>query len=459
MQVKKFEAPTIQEALDVIKQELGPEAIILKTRQNKRGFGLLAGGSFEVTAAVSERALQKKQVVTSRIPEMSREAIEKLPASRQQEIYEKYIDKKRQANRARGGARTEGEAPRKRMTATRYIDIDEDQRTSFESPPMVQAPVASRQELSQSRSLQDEVNLLKRMIEEMKTEQHGRQDAEVQGYLKNSRAFTPEIQEALEQLIINGVDKRFALSLIKQVTFNLMRVSDPDSEAILDQVAMEIMESTEVISLLTGIHPRTPGDRGAPPLKIALVGPTGVGKTTTLAKIASEATLTRGLKVGVINIDCYRVAAFDQLGTYAKILKVPYRQVSTEEDLDLALKDFKNLDLVLIDTTGRSQRDIESLQEMKGMLSRVGDIRTELVLSVTTRDSELYDMGSKFQKVFRPDGLILSKLDEGIIYGAIFNLCQKLKLPLVYFTTGQRVPEDIEEASRERVASLIMDLQ
>lgn len=190
---------------------------------------------------------------------------------------------------------------------------------------------------------------------------------------------------------------------------------------------------------------------------LALIGPTGVGKTTTVAKIASEAILRRGCKVGLINLDSYKVAAFDQLGTYSKILNVPFRSTATSEELASALRDFQGLDLVIIDTTGRSQRDPESLGEMQAMLRDIPDLSTYMVLSVTTRDSELYDMASRFS-MFHPRGLIVSKLDEATIYGAIYNLFQKVKIPLAYFTTGQRVPEDIEEATPERVAALILDI-
>src|SRR5690606_9649405 len=100
--------------------------------------------------------------------------------------------------------------------------------------------------------------------------------------------------------------------------------------------------------------------------------------------------------------------------------------------LELALKEFRPLDLVLVDTTGRSQRDDGSLKEMADMLRSVRDIRTELVVSATTRDAEAFDMGKRFGGIFRPEGLIISKLDEAMSHGGIYNLSQKLKLPIMY---------------------------
>ena len=122
-----------------------------------------------------------------------------------------------------------------------------------------------------------------------------------------------------------------------------------------------------------------------------------------------------------------------------------------------SIQDFTSLDLVLIDTTGRSQKDPQSLKEMEKLLTLIPGLQSQLILAATTRDNELYDMSARFS-IFRPQGIIVSKLDEAMIYGALYNVTQKTKLPLLYFTTGQRVPEDIEEASRERVVSLVMDL-
>lgn len=501
MQVKKFEAPTIQEALDTIKRELGPEAIILQTKKHKRGFGLMSKDSVEVTAAVSERSLHKKQAVESKLKEPVKQSLGKMPSQRQADFIEKYGERPAQRNSsgidphlerasraaqdrvemsqrsagamAAGSARvaTPPKAPPRapvaqqyaqatsqhasaaqvtspspvittKITATRYIDIDE--------PQAAPHAAANPNKLSQKMSVEEEVRYLKRMIEEMKDSQDARDFSGTSAQASRGSALdAPAMQDAFDHLIINGLDKRLALNLVKSAAFELGddRAQNPDD--LLDQIAAEIMRQTEISTPL-------PAKGGASSL-IALVGPTGVGKTTTIAKIASDALLRRGLKVGMINLDSYKVAAFDQLGTYAKILNVPFRSVATADELKTAIHDFRSLDLVLIDTTGRSQRDPESLKEMQNILQSVPEIRTQVVLSATTRDGELYDMASRFA-IFRPLGIIVSKLDEATIYGSIFNVSQKAKLPLLYFTTGQRVPEDIEEATPERVAALVLEI-
>jgi flagellar biosynthesis protein FlhF len=474
MQVKKFEAPTLQEALDHVKRELGPEAIILQTKKYKRGFGLMSKPSVEVTAAVSERSMQKKQYTEARLPEPNRDALQKLPATAQAEFLNKYTDNRAGAKGTVQKAQTSQSAnspqPQKRLTATRYIDIDEDQ---IPRPAAVQAShlanvqrtggavagqLGANALVGTSMSMEEELRHLKRMVEEMKNSQEeGALGSGAQILVSQSRMSTPALQDAFEQLIVNGVDKRYAYDLVKRTAFELGETEANNPEAVLDLLAAEMMRSTEISTPLSGIVSNSAAQSGNGPIVIALVGPTGVGKTTTVAKIASEAILKRNLKVGLVNLDSYKVAAFDQLGTYAKILNVPFRSAASAEDLQAAVSDFRGLDVVLVDTTGRSQKDPTSLHEMQRLLSSVPSVRTQIVLSVTTRDTELYDMVNRFA-IFRPEGMIMSKLDEGTIYGAIYNISQKAKLPLLYFTTGQRVPEDIEDATCERVAALILDL-
>jgi flagellar biosynthesis protein FlhF len=155
MQVKKFEAPTLQEALENIKRELGPEAIILQTKKHKRGFGLMSKSSVEVTAAVSDRSIQKKDFADKRIPAESREAMQKAPAGRQADIYDKYMDRAVERSKdkveirksANGGAIAAGAqvpvtsraATQKKLTATRYIDIDEAPARPAPAPKPTQA--------------------------------------------------------------------------------------------------------------------------------------------------------------------------------------------------------------------------------------------------------------------------------------------------------------------------------
>jgi len=486
MQVKKFEAPTLQEALDHVKRELGPEAIILQTKKNKRGFGLMSKPSVEITAAISERSFQKMKYIDKRLPPATREAMGKLPAPKQAEFVErfsnKYIDKV--AETTRDKVQISPEVRQVKVTGRKYIDITDSDKNvpkveidldvlAEESVKMhaaavghkgtapVAPKVAGQRPLS-GMTVEEELQHLKRMVQEMKITQDDNQGpAGALSATRDGVLAVPALQDAFEQLVVNGVDKKTALALIKKIVFEVGEEGCRDPDTVADQMALEIMATTEVLSPLGGVERRAAPSENAKestgPVAVALIGPTGVGKTTTIAKIASEAILKRSLKVGMIGLDCYKVGAFDQLGTYGKILNVPYRSVKNAEELRVALQDYGGLDLILIDTTGRSQKDPSALSEMQELLQSVPNIRSHLVLAATTRDIELLEMVKRFS-IFRPIGLVFSKLDEASLYGVLYNIPQKVKLPLLYFTTGQKVPDDIEEATRERVAALTLGI-
>ncbi|MBL7716711.1 MAG: flagellar biosynthesis protein FlhF [Bdellovibrionales bacterium] len=482
MQVKKFEAPTMQEAIETIKRELGPEAIILQTKTHKRGFGLMSKSSVEITVAISDRSFQKKQIAEKTLPEPVKKAVEKLPAARQMQIFEKSADAYLERNIKKTQDQVQLTATQQQVvasptgpvnvtvTARRYADIQDTDRGTIAKKKVSSAAPGTTSVAGQlgdkrpgptvgKAAVEEEVERLKRMILEMKSAQEENVSRNIDASVTGLESAT--LKEVFDQLLMNGVDKKLALTLVKRAAFELGDEKAKNPEAVIDQVAQEMMAATDTFTALDGIVERkkdsTGQARSNTAAVIALVGPTGVGKTTTLAKIASLAILKKKLKVGLINLDSYKVAAFDQLATYAKILNVPFRSVSSKEDLQAAVDDFEKLDLVLIDTTGRSQRDPESLKELGELLKVIPNVQTQLVLSSTTRDAELYDMANRF-KVFLPQGIIFSKLDESTVFGSILNVCHKTKLPLVYFTTGQRVPEDIEDASRERLVSLVMDL-
>ena len=494
MQVKKFEAPTMQEALKVIKRELGPEAIILSTKHLKSGFGLMSKASVEVTAAIAEKDLKKKLLAEKNLPQEVKEKIWNTKAEKQTQIYDDYFEKqlkrasqdrveinaaRRQtapaaatpapqrsisapAQNSAPRAQAQAEVPRER----RYIDI-EDEETQGRAParrqaapaPAPAAPAASTAGHSAEhvRGLERDIEQLRSMMAELAAAKHApapATSASAGNREENDADFTDELVRTMQDLVSAGVEKKLARQVVRQAAFDLSNIDRHDDQAILDKVAHQLINDIQVGDLLETVCTRaTRGQNTA----LALVGPTGVGKTTTIAKIASLGILERRLRVGLINLDSYKVAAADQLATYAKIMNVPFRSVTTQEELSQALFDFSSLDLVLIDTTGRSQKDQESLLQLRHMLASIEGCQTALLVSATTKDTDLNEVVSRF-KIFNPAGLVLSKLDETSVYGCLYNVQKRSGLPLLYFTVGQRVPEDIEKASAERVAALILDI-
>ena len=180
------------------------------------------------------------------------------------------------------------------------------------------------------------------------------------------------------------------------------------------------------------------------PRTVALVGPTGVGKTTTIAKLAATFKLKQKLNVGLITLDTYRIAAVEQLRTYANIIGLPLHVLLTPEELSLALQPLRasgptRCDGVLIDTAGRSQRDDPRLAQLRTFIRAADPHEVHLVLSSTWSQAVLMDTVERFSSI-RTDRIIFTKLDEAVSFGVMLNVASKVNKRLSYVTTGQEVP-------------------
>ncbi|MDD2573185.1 MAG: flagellar biosynthesis protein FlhF [Bacillota bacterium] len=188
------------------------------------------------------------------------------------------------------------------------------------------------------------------------------------------------------------------------------------------------------------------------------VGPTGVGKTTSLAKLAAYYAVIIKKRVGIMTCDTYRIAAVEQLKTYGEIMDVPIRIIYQPGDIEDAMQYYKDMDLILVDTAGRSHRDRMRLLELQKMLKGIGNQQVFLVVSATTNYKNVLDIISSynFLKDYR---ILISKVDENVSNGIILNIAVKCGRPLSYITTGQNVPDDIEKVDGERIASLILSMK
>jgi flagellar biosynthesis protein FlhF len=185
----------------------------------------------------------------------------------------------------------------------------------------------------------------------------------------------------------------------------------------------------------------------------AFIGPTGVGKTTTLAKLAAHYSLEKKMKVGMITTDTYRIAAVEQLKVYAKIMGLPIQVAPEKESFLRSLESFAEKDVILIDTPGRNHNDNRGLNELKAILP--SDVETVLLLSPAAGREHLLDTANRY-RIFNYDRLILTKVDECNHFGAMYEVLDEIGKPVSHLTTGQNVPRDIEKASPERLARLIL---
>ena len=468
MQVKKFEATTLQEALDTIKRELGPEAIILQTKQNRRGFGLMSKASVEVTAAVSARSIDKKKQVEKRLPDAYAQKMTQAPAAKQADFYENYLEKKIEREKVQ---LSQAAINQKRITAVRYADIqdenenqNEEQNASdsnfdpiqntptipqFSAPAEVENAIENYSNIREANlsGIQEELANLKRLVDELRRE---RKKPE---YLDSDSPFsaTDALQEAYEMLLQSGVERRFAVQIMREIGRNLSVEARAENEAVLDAVADQLLKRIDTRPFFGAIL--QPGEQQIK----AFVGASGVGKTALLAKLATHAVRARNEKIGLIRINLTQDEGMDPITVFAKALHVPYRLVSNSEELLVAIQDLGQCGRIFIDTPGISPKDMASIKRIQMILKSAPQIRVALVVSATTRDLELHEQGKAFATL-NLESLLFTRLDETYSFGSIYSLSHRLRLPVSIFSTGKKVTEQWENASAERLTASILNI-
>ncbi len=424
------------EALEKVKRDLGPQAIILHTRTLSKG-GLLGVGARIVV-----------EVTASRDAGM-------LPAG------------ERRARLGQERSALVTEAPARRSAPRRPIPPRQPPSMPMRSappaarPPAPIAPQPPAGELSSfADSLKGEMGELRQMVRQLLDRPIGAAAAVAPGEV-------PEyLREFYTQLISQAVADELAREVIARANLKLdvPRGQRPDPVAIRQIAPTILVECLE--QMLPEAQPVQLVPDGSTRY-VALVGPTGVGKTTTVAKLAAHFKLREGRRVGLITIDTYRIAAVEQLRAYAEILNVPLEIVFSPADMTAALDRMSHLDLVLIDTSGRSQRDTQRLSDLKTFLDAArtgpdGDNRprqrpleVHLVLSCTSSAQQLLEVAESFA-VLAPERVLFTKLDEAVGVGVVLSTASRLNLRLSYLTTGQDVPDDIEVGHARRIAQMVL---
>lgn len=360
----------MQTALERVKSELGPDAVILGSRSIRGGlFGLFGKAKVEVTAAIDAEP----------VADISQ---------REQRIF----------------------AP------------DDD-------------PAAS----------EPEMQAIYRELREMRREVA----ALVDGTRVRSEqaAFTGVLLSVFRRLVDNDIEEETARILVEEVAGDL-RQKEYEDLAKVHGLLLDKVERLIPIAEETRFDSKTPR-------VIAMVGPTGVGKTTTIAKLAAIHALTHKRRVSLITADTYRIAAIEQLRTYSDIIGVPLVVVYSPEEIEAAIQDRQDDDLILIDTAGRNPRNPARMLELRGIIRAARPDEVHLVISATTKNRDALDIVDRFEQV-RFDRLLFTKLDESSTYGMILNALVRAQRPLSFVGTGQDVPEDFERASANKLAHLII---
>lgn len=405
MNLQTFKAPTMAEALTQVKSSMGSDAVILHTRtfHTRAWLGLRRREMVEITAGRGIGIAERRRPSAARAPATSQ------PVN--------------------SGTYSRGGAIVRRPPAAENPTPAENGRQLLETPAGTGAAM-----LSISR----EMEALKSMVKDLVTQTRQKQAPNV----------PQELFDYYMQLVGNQVAEELAGELIK----SLQRQVRPEHYAEPKFVKAKLIEHLEKLINTAGPIVRT---KTSGPHVVALIGPTGVGKTTTLAKLAANLKLKERHRVGLITLDTYRIAAVDQLKRYADIIGSPLRVVSNAEDLRDAVRSMNDCEFVLIDTAGRSPNDTLKLNELRGLLEAVHPDEVHLVLSATASEKCLELAAARFGEV-RTDKIIFTKLDESANVGIVLNVVRKVNKSVSYITTGQDVPDDIEVGQGRRLAELIL---
>ena len=414
MNLRTYQAQSMHEALGMVKRDLGRDAVILHTRAFKKGGMLGLGGKtvVEVTAAVG---------------------VNVLPAGRRQPAARIEAEKPEPALAAalQSNLRSKAAVLAAYAAATKKANPSDD---SAAGATLLPAPAAGPAEL---KELRGELHLLRGMVAE-----HVQESRKAHG-----PALPEELMQTYRQLIENQVAEEIVFQVLDTVRKTLTR----------EQLRDEARVRAELLKVIEMSLPEAAGidmKRTGAPHAVAFIGPTGVGKTTTIAKLAANFKLRGRCRVGLITIDTYRIAAVDQLRMYAQILDVPLQVVLTPKELVEAVGKMRDRDVILIDTAGRSHNDAVRIQELKAFLDAASPTEVHLVLSSAASEKNLLQAVERFSQV-RVDKIVFTKLDEAVGFGVILNVLRRVDKALSYITMGQDVPDDIAPGKRSELAALI----
>lgn len=451
MQVKTFKAVDMPEALQMVKSEFGQDAMILSSRRQRRK-GLLWRFSkqyVEVTAArdTAPRIEIEPKPERDRNEPNTMDVFQKsMLAPMARELKELRARVETLTAREKGvtaPASPPLQESRKEARVNPYVAALSPHAQLKPKPAQEKPAVEPPARVLPSTEVEELKKVLLRSLE--KREDSAKEKTVIRQPEKRPAGDgTNSVALLAGELLTRGVEE----SAISQL---MAPVADAAARGATQDRLRELLKK----SIADGISCSGPFKLRKNAARIlALVGPTGVGKTTTIAKLAALA-YKQGVTVALITIDTFRIGAVAQLQTYSGIMDMPMEIASTPAELAEAIDLHADKQLIFIDTAGRNPRDRNKIQEMKAFLDVDPSIETHLCLSATTRDRELIQAVSRFGAL-PVSRIIFTKLDESMSFGCIVNTHLRTKLPLSYFTTGQRVPEDIETVTSQRVADLVV---
>lgn len=403
MIIKKFQAETEKEAILMAKEELGKDAIVtnIKTIKPKGIYKFFRPSKVEITAAVDDTVNYEEDSLLS--------------------SFQKLINENQSSKQA--------ETPKERVI-TKKVDKEENLFEEVKS--------------TYSSEIEKRLDTLQNLIENQIKPTQEKTIQQVEEEKSNDNEY---IKLIYKQMITNEVDEKYANQIINEIESTLQKGAPVDN--ILTSIYQKIV-------LKLG-QPQTIEIDENKPKFVFFIGPTGVGKTTTIAKIASGFKMNKNTKMALITSDTYRIAAVEQLRIYANILGVPLKVIYSPEELSQSKEEFNDYDIVLIDTAGRSHKNTEQKDDLEALLNTIDDSMKEiyLVLSATTKYKDLIRIAETYSTIANYK-IIFTKLDETICMGNILNVRMMTGAPLSYAAWGQNVPNDIGRLDAQFVAKKLL---
>ncbi len=431
MTIKKFQGKTKEEAIEKAKAELGENAVVMNIKEIKpKGvFQSLKKSTYEVTAAMEEK--------------------------------ENYVDSGLALKNAQ------------KMHETINMTADEP----------IKIPLVKEEPMDQAKAEQSAIEFLKRNAELLKNEssQKTTDDSErterIEEKLENLQSILEKqysenqekAKEEQEFMKAAGSKKNENLAFIKVLYETLIdnEVNEKYVNQIMDELEKVNWNGNSVDYILSNVYQKMILKFGTPhgidlsgkkPKILFFVGPTGVGKTTTIAKVASKLKVEQGKKVAFLTADTYRIAAAEQLRTYANILDTPLNIIYSPEELNQAVEKLEDFDVILVDTAGFSHKNVEQKEDIRRLIKSVDvkyDSEVYLVLSATTKYKDLIEISDVYKEISNYK-IIFTKLDETTTYGSILNIKLYSNAEVSYITNGQNVPDDIEVFNSQKIVKRLL---
>lgn len=397
MIIKKFQGKTENEAVENAKKELGNNVVIMNVRSvKKKGlFSFLRPQLTEVTVALEEEPEQR------------------------------YVPAKK----------VEGKPV-------------QEEKSEEKQQPLVEA-IAQGVSISDNNAIEEKLDSLHSLLEQQLQKPDEEKEADKEdGEEKKESELDRFMKLLYNTMLDNEVNEKYANQMIDEME----KVNSPNTP--FDHVLANVYQ--KMVLKFGKPSEITPAQKG--PKVIFFVGPTGVGKTTTIAKIASKFCVENGKKVALLTADTYRIAAAEQLRTYANILEIPFRIIYSEEEVEQALTEFKEFDFIMVDTAGHSHQNETQREAMRGFIHSVDGVAEKevyLVLSATTKYKDLISIVDAYG-ILTEYKLIFTKLDETTTLGNLLNIKLYTGADLSYVTCGQNVPDDIERFNPQKTVKQLL---